>query len=211
MEQLNEVASSFLGDLQKKGDQSLTLILELFKIKDSFTCRHQIRVSNLVEKITRLIESDTQIRNNAVMGGLFHDTGKLLFPQQYIAPQGRLFDEEFTVIKTHTTRGYQLLSQLNGFSEIANVIYQHHERLDGSGYPLGLEGEQISIPARVVGIADSIEAMSAHRPYMTKIRTPDEIIAELQKLRVTKYDPLYLDAACQLMNENKKNINRIFE
>ena len=158
---------------------------------DDSTYAHNINVALICNIFAGWLHfSENDIRT-ATLCGLFHDIGKLMVPEEILRKKGALTQKEYELIKTHTTKGYQKLRELGIDTRICNAALMHHERYDGSGYPLGLEGEQISPYASIVGIADVYDAMTAARSYRGPL-CPFEVISLLESEGYQKYAPKYL-------------------
>lgn len=139
------------------------------------------------------------------LGALIHDIGKISVPIEILSKHGKLMDLEFSLIKVHPESGYDILKEIKFTWPIAQMIYQHHERLDGSGYPNALVGEQIILEARVLAIADVVVAISSHRPYRRALG----IAMVIQKIETNKgifYDPEIVEICIRLLRNNKKII-----
>lgn len=132
------------------------------------------------------------------MIGLVHDIGKIAVPAEILTKPGRLTSMEMQLVQVHAQAGYDILKDVPFSFPVAEVIRQHHERLDGSGYPRGLKGEEILPEARVLAVADVLESISAHRPYRPALGL-DAALAELERGRSTQYDSDVIDAARRLL------------
>lgn len=135
-----------------------------------------------------LPESDQQL---LTICGLLHDVGKLLIPPEIITKPDKLTPEEFKIIKTHTTLGYQLIKDMDVDSRVKDAVWMHHERSDGSGYPKGLKGSEITSFAKIIAISDVYDAMTASRVYRGAI-CPFEVVEEFERDGYAKYDVAYL-------------------
>jgi HD-GYP domain-containing protein (c-di-GMP phosphodiesterase class II) len=139
------------------------------------------------------------------MAAVIHDIGKISVPAEILTKPGRLTHTEFELIKEHARTGYEILKDVEFPWPIAEIIYQHHERMDGSGYPRGLDGDHILIEARIIALADVVEATASHRPY----RPAQGIIAalhEIKKNRGILYDPDVVDASLRLFEVQGYNL-----
>jgi len=132
--------------------------------------------------------------------GLLHDIGKIGVPSEILAKPTRLSQIEFELIKEHPQRGYEILKDVEFPWPLAQTVLQHHERIDGSGYPMGLKGDQIILEARIIAVADTVEAMSSHRPYREALGM-DKALAAIEAGRGTKFDPVVVDACLRLCRE----------
>ncbi len=145
--------------------QTVTILSRAIEMRDPYTDGHQKRVSQLAVAIAQEMGlSETQVAGIR-LGGLIHDIGKIHVPTEILSKPGHLSPLEFDIIKTHAEAGYDILKHTSFPWPIDRMILQHHEKLDGSGYPNGLKGDAIIIEARIITVADVIEAMSSHRPY----------------------------------------------
>jgi putative nucleotidyltransferase with HDIG domain len=139
--------------------------------------------------------------HNINLIGLIHDIGKIGIPAELLSKPTRLSNIEYELIKTHVTIGYEILKNLNFMIPVAEIVREHHERIDGSGYPQGLKGDQILMEARILAVADTVEAMSAHRPYRPALGI-DAALAEIEQGRGTKYEPRVVDACLELFRKD---------
>lgn len=157
------------GSLEKMNrivDETVHALATAIEKRDPYTAGHQQRVAQLAQVIA--IEMgcfDYDQIKGILTAGMIHDIGKLYVPNEILIKPGQLTDLEFGLIKTHPQAGYEILQEIEFPWPIARIVQQHHERLDGSGYPAGLTGNEILLEARIVGVADVVEAMSSHRPY----------------------------------------------
>ena len=133
--------------------------------RDPYTAGHQRRVAALGHAIAERIELSKETAAGTNMAGVIHDLGKLRVPADILTNPGRLTDHEFGIIKTHPQVAYDILKDIDFTWPLADIVHQHHERPDGSGYPQGLAGNDILVEAQILGIADVVEAMASHRPY----------------------------------------------
>jgi len=133
--------------------------------QDPYTARHQKKVSQLAEGIARAMGLPADMIEGIRVAGSVHDMGKMSVPTEIVTKPGALTPFEFSVIKEHPQKGYEILKGVEFPWPIPEIVLQHHERLDGSGYPRGLKGNEIRLEARVLAVADVVEAISSHRPY----------------------------------------------
>jgi len=132
------------------------------------------------------------------IGGLLHDVGKIAVPEIILSKPGRLTEEEVNLIRSHTKQGYAILKNSSMPWPVAEIAFSHHERMDGSGYPLGINAEKLSLEIRIVCVCDVVEAMSSHRPYRPR-RTEGQVIKELRVGRGRKYDEDVVDAVLEVI------------
>ena len=172
------------------------------EVKDPYTAGHQRRVTNLAFAVaTKMNLSKNQIEGIR-MAGVVHDIGKIYVPAEILSKPGRLNEIEFNMIKTHAQVGYDILKTIEFPLPIAQIVYQHHERMNNSGYPQGLSGNDILMEARIIGVADVVEAMSSHRPYRPALGI-DKAIDEIKKNKGILYDPEVVDACLIILNKKE--------
>jgi HD-GYP domain-containing protein (c-di-GMP phosphodiesterase class II) len=167
------------------------------EFRDPYTAGHQNKVARLSKAIgTRLGLAQEHVRGIALAASL-HDIGKIAIPAEILTRPGRLSPIEFELVKTHCQIGHDILAGIEFGYPVAEIVLHHHERLDGSGYPHGLAGEAVSLGARIVGIADVIDAMSSHRPYRPSLGL-DAALQELTRNSGTSYDAAVVVAAIEI-------------
>jgi len=170
--------------------------------RDPYTSGHQQRVADLVKAIARELKLQPDQVESIYLAAAIHDIGKISLPAEILAKPSQLSDIEISLIQAHAQAGYDILKGIEFPWPIADIVLQHHERMDGSGYPQGLTGDKILFEARIIGVADVVETMASHRPYRPSIGT-DKALEEIAKNREILYDPLAVDACLKLFNDNK--------
>ncbi len=144
---------------------TITAMAKIVETKDPYTAGHHRRVARLATAIAREMNVDEEIINGIKMAALVHDIGKINIPAEILSKPGRLSEIEMEIIKTHPLHGYEILKFIDFPWPVAEIVLQHHELLDGSGYPYGLKKDEIRLEARILTVADIVEAISSHRPY----------------------------------------------
>lgn len=182
-----------LGDAKYTLRQTISSISLALEKRDPYTAGHQNRVTQLALAIADAAGLDARRREGLQYAALLHDIGKLAVPSDILAKPGRLTAEEFELVKSHVQHGYDILKGIDFPWPIARIVLQHHERVDGSGYPAGLAGDDILLEARILGIADTVEAMSSHRPYRAALGV-EAALAEIGTHGGTRYDAALVDA-----------------
>ncbi len=178
--------------------QAMSLAVEA---RDPYTSGHQQRVSILSGAIAKeMVLSEDRIQGIR-FAGMIHDLGKIAMPSEILSKPTRLTDIEFAHIKTHSQIGYDILKGIEFPWPVAQVVYQHHERIDGSGYPNGLKGEEILLEARIMAVADVVEAMASHRPYRPALGM-EKALEEISKNRGVIYDPEVVDACLKVLRKD---------
>lgn len=167
---------------------TIDLIMSTLYEKNNREMLHSQRVGGICKRIAEKMNFDKDNINKMKIAGLMHDIGKIGIDEKILNATRKLSEEEGEQIKKHSEIGYRILSSANEFSEIAEYVLEHQERWDGSGYPKGLKGEEISIQARIIAVADAFDAMTGERPY-GKVLTVHQAMQELQKCAGTQFDP----------------------
>lgn len=163
--QLIKKLQKTVQDYQESFQSLIDTITHIMDIRDPYTSGHQQKTEQLACAIAKKMGCSTKQIENISIASSVHDLGKIFIPMDLLNKPGALNDMEFDFVKTHSTHGYNLLKGIKKFSDIAKIVYQHHEREDGSGYPEGKKCKQISLEAKILAVADVVEAMTAHRPY----------------------------------------------
>jgi HD-GYP domain-containing protein (c-di-GMP phosphodiesterase class II) len=139
------------------------------------------------------------------LAGSIHDIGKLSVPAEILSKPTKLTDIEFSLVKEHSRVGYEMLKDVESSWPLAQIVYQHHERMNGSGYPRNMKGNAILIEARIMAVADVVESMASHRPYRPALGI-DAALEEIEKNRGTLYDAVAADACLKLFREKNYKI-----
>lgn len=177
--------------------QSMALTLEM---RDPYTAGHQQRVASLVAAIAEELGFSEQQIEGVRMAAMIHDIGKISVPAEILSKPGVITEIEFNLIKTHARTGYEILEGIEFPWPIAKMVFQHHERINGSGYPSGLHGKDILMEAKILAVADVFEAMASHRPYRPSLGS-EKALDELSKNRGILYDPEVVDACLRIFRK----------
>jgi PAS domain S-box-containing protein len=189
-----------LESLRRAVNTTIQVMVSAVEARDPYTSGHQIRSADLARAIAKEMGLPQDKIDGIRMAGSIHDIGKLSIPAEILSKPTKLSDIEFSLIKAHAQRGYEMLRDVESPWPLAQIVYQHHERMDGSGYPRNLKGEEICIEARVLSVADVVEAMASHRPYRPGLGI-DAALKEIEKNRGTFYDNTAADACLRLFRE----------
>jgi putative nucleotidyltransferase with HDIG domain len=189
-----------LVQLQDNLEDTVRAIATIVEMRDPYTSGHQIRVAELASAIAKQMGLPDEQVHAIHLAGVVHDLGKIQIPAEILSKPGKITDLEYRLIKTHAQAGYDILKGIDFPWPIAQMVLQHHERMDGSGYPQGLKGDQILLEARILGVADVVEAMSSHRPYRASLGI-EVALEEITRSRGTLYDPQVVDACLALFRE----------
>lgn len=183
--------------LQRVFEDSVEALASALEVRDPYTAGHQRRVAQLAAAIAKELGLGRNQIRGLYLAALVHDIGKISVPAEVLNKPGRLEELEFGLIKNHPQVGYEILSKVKFPWPVAEIVRQHHERNDGSGYPRGLRGEEILLEARILAVADVVEAMSSHRPYRPALGL-DVALEEIARHRGKLYDPQVVDACLRL-------------
>jgi putative two-component system response regulator len=179
---------------------SISSMAQVVEIRDPYTAGHQHKVARLACLIGKKLGLSDFVIEGLRIAGLLHDVGKIRIPVSILSRAGKLLDAEHDVIKIHPQVGFEILKNIPFPWPIAQIVYQHHERLDGSGYPLGIKGDAILLEAKIISVADVTEAQSSFRPYRPALGW-EVAMAELREHRCTRYDAAIVDACLELISD----------
>lgn len=186
--------------LQKALSGTIKVVASTVEVRDPYTAGHQRRVATLARAIAEEMGLPENQIEGIFMAGVVHDLGKIYVPAEILSKPSRLNDIEFNLIRTHSQVGYDLLKTIDFPWPIAQIVHQHHERLNGSGYPQGLSSEQILVEAKIICVADVVEAMASHRPYRPA-RGVEVALEHIQEEKGTLYDPQAVDTCLLLFSQ----------
>ena len=211
-----------IAERNKTAEQLKNSLINLAKIVsrviescDPYTAGHQQRVAELAWLVGENMGLADDIVERLYFNGLLHDIGKISVPSSILTKPGRLAEEEWAIIRAHTKQGYNILKDAHLPWPVANAALQHHERLDGSGYPDGIAGDKLSLEVSILAVCDVVEAMSSHRPYRPA-RTTNDVLKELKDSRETKYNANVVDVMLPMIESgefksvwNRKNSRNV--
>jgi diguanylate cyclase (GGDEF)-like protein/putative nucleotidyltransferase with HDIG domain len=205
--ELYELRYDLEAQLKKKTKQielvtlnSVMSIANTIDAKDKYTSGHSIRVAKCAVEIARHLGWDEAELQNFRYAALLHDIGKIGVPDSVLNKPGRLTDEEFEIIKKHPVIGGDILKDIHTIDHVQEGALMHHERYDGKGYPYGLKGEEIPLYARIIGLADSYDAMTSDRVYRKRL-SDEQVIAEFERCRGSQFDPNLTDVFIKMLRE----------
>jgi len=189
-----------LESLRRAVNTTMQVMVSAVEIRDPYTAGHQMRSANIARAIATEMGLPPEKIEGVHMVGKIHDIGKLSIPSDILSKSTKLSENEFSLIKAHAQRGFEMLKDVESPWPLAEIIYQHHERMDGSGYPRNLKGEDILMEARILAVADTVEAMASHRPYRPSLGI-DAALNEIDKNKGLYYDETVADACLRLFRE----------
>ena len=188
---------AYLKRLENSVMGTIKVITDMSSLRDPYTVGHERRVAGIAVAIGAELGLDTHDQNGLRIAGGLHDVGKMIVPSELLSRPGRLTWIEFELIKQHAQSGYDLLRDIDFPWPIALGALQHHERMDGSGYPQGLKGDDIAPNARIIAVADVVEAISSHRPYRPALGI-ESALGEIESGAGTRYDSRVVEACTRL-------------
>lgn len=196
-----ELKQSF-NKLRRIMEETIRAMASITEVRDPYTAGHQKRVSQLAFAITKEMNLPKEESNGIYMAALIHDIGKINVPAEILSKPTLLTENELDMIKSHPQIAYDILKTIEFPWPVAKIILQHHERMDGSGYPQGLKEKDILLGAKILAVSDVVEAMSSHRPYRPA-HSIDMALEEIQKNNGVLYDPDVVDACLKLFTKKK--------
>ena len=188
--------------LQQSLEQSIQVIAGTIEARDPYTAGHQRRVGELAIAIAQEMGLPKQQINGIHLAAIIHDLGKIHIPAEILSKPGKLTELEYMMLKTHPQAGYDILKDVKFPWPIAEIVWQHHEKINGSGYPQGLKGDEILLEAKIISVADVVESILSHRPYRPSLGI-NFSLNEIKRGRGTLYDPAVVDACLNII-ENKE-------
>jgi PAS domain S-box-containing protein/putative nucleotidyltransferase with HDIG domain len=194
-------------DIKKTLVQTVLAISRTVEIRDPYTAGHQHRVAHLAAALAETLKLPEAFVEGVFLGALIHDIGKIAVPSEILSRPGKLLDEDIKYLQIHCQKGYDILKPVGFPWPVARIALQHHEHMDGSGYPHGLRGEEILLEARIVCVADVVESLTAHRPYRPAYPL-DEVLQLTMKRAGKWYDRQIVDA-CRALFESGYQIDAI--
>ena len=194
-----KIQQQFL-QLQDNLDNTIKVISTIVEMRDPYTAGHQRRMADLACAIARQMGLPDEQVHGIHIAGIVHDLGKIQIPAEILSKPGKLSSIEYSLIKQHPQAGFDILKGVDFTWPIAQMVLQHHERFDGTGYPQGLKGDATLLEARILGVADVVEALSSHRPYRPGLGI-DAALNEITLGRGTHFDSGAVDACLNLFRE----------
>lgn len=179
--------------------QTIDVILGLSNIRDPYTVGHERRVGEIARAVAQHLGMSEDQQEGVCVAGYLHDVGKVGVPAEILAKPARLSKAEYLLVQEHPGKGEAILRGVDFPWPVADAVAQHHERIDGSGYPHGLAGNAICIEARIVGVVDVLESMTSHRPYRPALGL-EKALQELRDGRGRLYEPVVVDACLDLVS-----------
>ncbi len=184
----------------------LNLITKITAMKDPYTLGHQGKVAYMAIKIAEKLNLNKDIIERIRLASFLHDIGKLTIPTEVLNKGGKFSENEYLLVKEHSKNGYEIIKRVEYLTPVADIVLQHHERLCGSGYPLGLKDDEILLEVRIIAVCLVFEAMTSHRPYRPAFSVNDAL-RELKENKGILYDPIVVDTLKELIINKEIDIN----
>ena len=200
----------FVKKQVEMGNEAILTIAQTVDAKDENTSQHSIRVSEYSVLIAERLGFNEQECSELKKTALLHDIGKIAIPDRVLNKPDRLTDEEYEIMKSHVTKGANILKNFKLIDRVDEGALYHHERYDGRGYVYGLKGEEIPIRARIISLADAFDAMTANRVYRKRLDM-EQVLGELERGRGTQFDPVLVDILLNLIDEGVVDAERLCE
>lgn len=202
LESMVEERTKTVLDLQYQQVQNyqhaIHSLVKMIEARDSYTGGHSERVAKYSRDIAKAMGLSKQECNTIYESGILHDIGKIITPDSILLKPNKLTNDEYSLIKGHVTAGYNILTEIPMYNELADIVYAHHEHYDGSGYPRALKRDEIPLASRIMSVADAFDAMTTSRIYKSR-KTVPQAIKELQTLSAVWYDPEVINIAVDVL------------
>lgn len=202
MVSLRDLLHHYYDNFENLLRETVTALASAVEKRDPYTAGHQQRVAQLAVAIAESMELDKKQIPGLSMASIIHDVGKLYVPAELLTKPGKLSDAEMTLMKEHARMGFEILKGINFPWPVADIVVQHHERLDGTGYPERLNKDEILLESKILAVADTVEAMASHRPYRAALGI-EAALGAITQGKGKSYDPVAVDSCCSLFNKKK--------
>jgi HD-GYP domain-containing protein (c-di-GMP phosphodiesterase class II) len=186
-----------MKQMRRNLDGTIQAIARTVETRDAYTAGHQRRTTDIAGAVAYEMGLSKEVIDGIRMAGVIHDLGKISIPAEILSKPGQISESESALIKQHPRAGFEILQGIDFNWPVADIVLQHHERINGTGYPYGLKDEEILLEAKIIGVADVIEAMASHRPYRPALGL-DDAFEEITMNKGILYDPDVVDASIDL-------------
>jgi len=203
LEHSEEKQKGMLNKLQRTMDGAIRAMATIVETKDPYTSGHQEQVAQIASAIASKMGLSEEKVKGVWVAAFIHDIGKIYVPSEILSKPGRFTDAEFNMIKAHPEIGSRILKNIEFSWPVAEIVLQHHERMDGSGYPQGLTGDNILLEARILSVADVVDAMSSHRPYRPALGIK-AALAEISSQKSKYFDPKVVKTCLNIYQNAKR-------
>lgn len=196
---------SLLQELANANEETLLGLVSALDLREHNTRLHSQRVREYTELLANQLGVNEAARREIGFGALLHDVGKIAVPDQILLKPGKLSDQEWEEMRKHPEAGYRIVKRIGFLKDAAEIVYAHHEKFDGSGYPRGIKKENIPLGARMFMVADVYDALTSERPYRSPL-TYEEAIAEIREMGGSHFDPVIVDTFMSIEPEQLQRI-----
>lgn len=203
---MNDELENLILENNKSYFETVKSLTNAIEAKDSYTRGHSERVKEYSMGIASMLELSSQELHELEFGSILHDIGKIGIPETVLNKRGRFTDEEYRIMKEHPRIGYEILKDVHFLHQSLNIILEHHERMDGEGYPYGLKGKEISLLGRIVCVADAYDAMTSSRPYRSNPLSREKAMEVMINNKGTQFDGEIVDAFVNWLEKNEEEI-----
>ncbi len=199
---LEKMVTERTAGLKNALEGMIQVMTRTIETRDPYTAGHQQRVADLAVAMAEKMNLSSDQVEGILMAGRVHDLGKISVPAEILSKPGKLTDIEFALIKTHPTTGYNIIADIEFPWPIARMVLEHHEKMNGTGYPRALSGDELLIESRILCVADVVEAMSSHRPYRPALGV-ETALAEISRNKGVLYDTAAVEACLALFKDGE--------
>jgi putative nucleotidyltransferase with HDIG domain len=179
----------------------INTVMQTLSMRDAMTARHSAAVARYAREVARLLGLSEREQELIHTAGLFHDIGKFIFPDAILLANRKLTEAEWKIVKLHPEQGAKLVRRIEGYGPVADIVISHHERIDGAGYPYGLDGDHIPLGSRILAAADTYDVMTSRDSYRDPVRS-EEALAELRRVAGSQLDPLVVDTFIEMIERH---------
>jgi len=191
-------ATLLRADTSHQIEQSTQILVHFLQYKCLHLYHHSVNVQSTAHSLAQSLSLSEAEISTIELAALLHDAGKIMLSDDILQKAEKLTHQEFETLKQHSASGAQLLQRMKMPEQLIPLVYHHHERWDGSGYPDGIAGNAIPLGARIIALSDAFDAMTSHRPYQPS-RTSAQALTELQQCAGTQFDPCLTDHFCNML------------
>ena len=203
MNNMLDAIESLIEERDSNYIHTVKVLANAIEASDQYTRGHCDRVGQISQQIADRMSLDEEALKQLEFACILHDIGKIAIPKHILNKPCQLTDEEFNMIKSHPEVGYDILKDIHFFGKANQIILQHHERIDGSGYPQGLKGDEICLEAKILSVADAYDAMSSERVYRNSSLDQEKIIEELRACSFTQFDAEVVETLIEILKAQK--------
>ena len=179
----------------------INTVMQTLSMRDAMTARHSAAVARYARELARLLGLSEREQELIHTAGLFHDIGKFIFPDSILVADRKLTEDEWVIVKLHPEQGAKLVRRIEGYGPVADIVLSHHERMDGTGYPHGIDGEHIPLGSRILAAADTYDVMTARDSYRDPVSS-EEALVELRRVAGSQLDPVVVEVFVEMIERH---------